>query len=93
MQLNWLGAGSGKLSLRLAVPESNVETDDVLEPSHQGVAHMSQSCLAVCVCVCGWGRWRRAETSGGWGVDEAAFSFGNCVFQQYGYCGKQRQKE
>lgn len=83
MQLNWLGAGPRKLSLRLAVPESNVETDDVLEPSHQGGAHMSWEV---------WGRWRRVEMSVG-GLDESVFSFGNCVFQQYGYCGEQQQKE
>lgn len=52
MQLNWLGAGPRKLSLRLAVPESNVETDDVLEPSHPGVAHMRRPDL---LCVVGEG--------------------------------------
>lgn len=67
-----IDAGSGMLSLRPAVPESNVWTDDVLEPSHQGVVHMSlaPSCLL-------------SVYSGG---DEVVFSLGNCVFQQYGYC-------
>lgn len=42
------------LSFRLAVPESNVWTDDVLEPSHQGVTHISLGSLALCRLLSVW---------------------------------------
>lgn len=56
------------------MPESNVLSDDVLEPSYQGVVGMSLAPL--CLLSVWWGG----------GLDAVVLSLGNCVFQQYGYC-------